>query len=173
MASVAFDIQRMNCSDLSEVLEIEQACFTTPWSRSSFMVEVENTGRSYPLVVRARGREGVAPLMGYVCVWRVQGELWINNLAVHPSHRRRGLGTRLLQAALDMGRKLGCEHALLEVRLSNQQARRLYRHQGFHTVGLRRRYYPDDLEDALVMSASLRLRPTTRRGHDWMGSETR
>ena len=65
------------------------------------------------------------------------------------------------------------QHALLEVRLSNQQARRLYRHQGFHTVGLRRRYYPDDLEDALVMSASLRLRPTTRRGHDWIGSETR
>ena len=172
MASLAFDIHRMNRSDLAEVLEIERACFTTPWGRSSFMAEIDNTGRSYPLVVRARVHEGPAPLLGYACVWRVQDELWINNLAVRSSHRCLGLGTRLLQATLDMGRELGCEHALLEVRLSNHQARRLYRRQGFHTVGLRRRYYPDDLEDALVMSARLRLWPPARRGHDWAGAET-
>ncbi len=172
MASVTFDIHRMNRSDLSEVLEIERACFTTPWGRSSFLAEIESTGRSHPLVVRARGREGPAPLLGYVCVWRVQDELWINNLAVHPSRQCLGLGTRLLCAALDLGRKLGCEHAMLEVRPSNQQARRLYRREGFHTIGLRKSYYPDDLEDALVMSAHLRPRPPAHRDHDRAGSET-
>lgn len=168
MAHPAYDIQRMKLSDLCEVLEIECASFTTPWTRRSFLAEIEAAGRSFPLIVRARSSAGgPAPVLGYACVWRVQNELWINNLAVRPSHRCLGLGTQLLRAALELGRQLGCECALLEVRPSNRQARRLYRREGFHTVGLRRAYYTDDREDALLMTAHLRPRPRVGQGQGW------
>jgi ribosomal-protein-alanine N-acetyltransferase len=166
LAHDTYNIERMTPSDLREVLEIERACFRTPWGRRSFMAEIESPGRSFPLVLRVRSQGRRAHVLGYVCVWRVQEEMWVNNLAVHPSHRCLGLGTRLLQEALDLGRQLGCECALLEVRPSNREARRLYRREGFHTVGLRKGYYSDDLEDALVMTAHLRPRPRARHGHD-------
>jgi len=166
LAHDTYDIDRMKASDLREVLEIERSCFRTPWGRRSFMAEIESPGRSFPLVLRIRPQGSQARVLGYVCVWRVQEEIWINNLAVHPRHRCLGLGTRLLQSALDIGRQLGCERALLEVRPSNREARRLYRREGFQTIGLRKGYYSDDLEDALVMTARLRPRPRARHSHD-------
>jgi len=162
LAADAFQIRRMTAGDLADVLAIERACFAAPWSRASFLSEIDTPGRSHPLVVQSTGGGPGTGVVGYACLWRVQDELWINNLAVHRDFRRRGLATRLLREALRFARQEGCAVALLEVRPSNAQAVRLYRSEGFEAIGRRPRYYSDNGEDALVMAA--RLRSPGRQG---------
>ncbi|MEE9218653.1 MAG: ribosomal protein S18-alanine N-acetyltransferase [Acidobacteriota bacterium] len=146
----------MTCADLPEVLEIERACFGAPWSRQVFLEEVRNSGRSHPLILRQPNPQGGTRLLGYACLWCVHDELWINNLAVHRGFRRQGFGRRLLRAALDVGRHLGCSLALLEVRAGNEPAVRMYQGEGFRTIGVRPGYYTDSGENALVMAMRLR-----------------
>ncbi len=155
MAHDTFRIERMNVEDLPEVLAIEETCFPVPWSRESFVSEIDSRGRSHPLVIRRHGGGLRQRPLGYACVWAVRDEVWINNLAVHPEFRRRGLATALLREALRLGRELGCARALLEVRPSNEGAIRLYAATGFHSIGRRPRYYTDNDEDALLMEARL------------------
>jgi ribosomal-protein-alanine N-acetyltransferase len=147
-------IERMTQADLSEVVEIERACFPSPWSRQCFLAEVLNRRRSHPLVARLERPAGA--VAGYACLWQVHDELWINNLAVRSDLRRRGVGRRLLREALRLGVELGCRQAILEVRPSNREAIRLYESEGFAAVARRPRYYTDNHEDALVMAAALK-----------------
>jgi ribosomal-protein-alanine N-acetyltransferase len=91
------------------------------------------------------------PLSGYICVWVVGEELHVNNLAVDPRWRRRGIAGALLEAALDHGRLQGARRAFLEVRASNMAAQGLYRRYGFEAAGVRKRYYDHPTEDAVIM----------------------
>lgn len=150
-----FHIERMTRADLPEVQEIERACFRVPWSRECFISEIDSAERSHPLVVRRAPGAAGPRVVAFACLWRVHDELWINNLAVHPSFRRRGLARRLLGEALALGRRYYCSQALLEVRPSNEEAIQLYRAEGFRAVGRRPRYYTDNQEDALLMVARL------------------
>jgi [ribosomal protein S18]-alanine N-acetyltransferase len=143
-------IERMRSADLEEVLAIERASFSMPWSRGAFLYELEQNRVARCYVVREDGR-----LIGYICLWEVADEVHITNVAVHPDLRRRGVARSLLSAVLDDARQRKLRLVVLEVRPSNAEALGLYESFGFRVVGRRRGYYYDTGEDALVMEASL------------------
>jgi len=140
-------IESLSVNDLDAVLEIETQSFTSPWTREMYLAELENVGVSFCKL--ARDEQGV--VVGFCSFWRVVDELHINNLAVLPAYRRRGIGTSLLVSVLREGARLGARRATLEVRRSNEVARRLYEMLGFSTAGVRRAYYTNPVEDALVL----------------------
>lgn len=133
--------------DLEAVLAIEHASFTNPWTREMYLAELENPDVSFCYVVR--GRSGA--VIGFCSFWRVLDEMHINNLAVLPTHRGTGVGTALLEEVLRQGARRGARRAALEVRRSNEEARRLYERLGFAVAGVRRAYYTHPVEDALVL----------------------
>lgn len=144
-------IEPMRHADLPEVLAIEVTSFSLPWTEEMFANELGPGTVSRMLVARLPAAGDPAPVVGYICVWLVGEELHINNLAVHPRWRQRGIARELLRAALRRGREGGADTAFLEVRASNLAAQALYRQFGFEPVGIRRRYYTHPLEDAVVM----------------------
>ncbi len=141
---------RLGRPHLDQVLEIERASFPTPWPRDHFLFEMHQHRFAHNVVLERDGE-----VWGYACVWFVYEELRINNIAILPSHRDRGLGSRLLRWLLDAGRRRGCRRATLEVRPSNVPALRLYRRHGFRAVGRRKDYYSDTHEDAIVMERAI------------------
>lgn len=136
----------MCLDDLEGVLEIETLSFSTPWSRQSFLHEILENERAVYLVYKEFGK-----VLGYVGMWVVLDEGHITNLAVHPSYRQRGVGRGLIQRLEEVGRERGVRHLTLEVRKSNMPAQNLYREVGFTSVGVRRQYYLDNMEDAIIM----------------------
>jgi ribosomal-protein-alanine N-acetyltransferase len=141
----------MRRADLPDVLAIETASFSLPWTEEMFATELAPDTVSGTLVARLPS-PGVSPaVVGYICTWVVGDELHINNLAVHPRWRHRGIGRALLGEALRLGRERGARSAFLEVRASNRAAQTLYRQFAFDAVAIRRRYYTHPLEDAVVM----------------------
>jgi [ribosomal protein S18]-alanine N-acetyltransferase len=144
----SLSIERMLPADLPEVLVIERASFTMPWSRGAFLYELEQNQVARCWVGRQDGR-----VLGYICLWQVADELHVTNVAVHPSARRRGIARALLESVFGHARGSGSRIVLLEVRPSNTEAIPLYESFGFRVVGRRRGYYYDTGEDALVMEA--------------------
>ena len=144
-------IEPMGRGDLPEVLAIEVTSFSLPWTEEMFATELARGTLAEVLVARLLPAGAPPPVAGYICVWVVSDELHINNLAVHPRWRRRGIAAGLLRAALDHGREGGARSAFLEVRASNVGAQGLYRKFGFEPVGVRPRYYTHPVEDAMVM----------------------
>jgi [ribosomal protein S18]-alanine N-acetyltransferase len=136
-------------ADIDAILGIEEASFTNPWTKAMYLAELENKGISYCYLAKA-GSPGGA-IVGFCSFWRVLDELHINNLAVAPANRRAGVGSALLTHALQKGATLGADRATLEVRRSNQDARALYERFGFSVAGVRRAYYTNPVEDALVL----------------------
>jgi len=134
-------------ADLEAVLQIERASFVNPWTREMYLAELENRGVSFCFVARDSSRQ----VVGFCSFWRVLDELHINNLAVMPGVRGGGAGTALLHAVLREGARMGARRATLEVRRSNDAARRLYERLGFSVAGVRRAYYTSPVEDALVL----------------------
>jgi ribosomal-protein-alanine N-acetyltransferase len=150
-------IEPMRSADLDEVLEIERASFSTPWSREAFRHELERNRVADCWVARKAPAPGrpPGPVIGYACLWVVADEVHVTNLAVAPAHRGRGIGGRLLATLLVHHRARGAARAFLEVRPGNAEARRLYARLGFREVGRRRGYYIDTGEDALLLEARL------------------
>ena len=146
----SLSIERMRPADLSDVLAIERASFSMPWSRGAFLYEIEQNQVARCWVGREDGR-----VVGYICLWDVADELHITNVAVHPEARRRGVGRALLDSVFERARAAGSRVVLLEVRPSNVEALALYESFGFRVVGSRRGYYYDTGEDALVMETDL------------------
>lgn len=143
---VKIEIRPMRVRDLDDILRIERLSFPTPWTRSAFLSELLENERAYYQVARV-GRVTV----GYIGLWMGVDEGHITNVAVHPHWRKMGIGTRLLLAAADVARERGAQRLTLEVRVSNDTAQRLYRKLGFLPVGIRKGYYRDNNEDALIM----------------------
>ena len=132
---------------IDDVLLIEEASFTNPWTREMYLAELDNQGVSYCfLALDATGH-----VVGFCSFWRVLDELHINNLAVKPEFRRSGVATALLSHVLREGAQMGAQRATLEVRRSNDPARLLYERFGFSIAGVRRAYYTKPVEDALVL----------------------
>ncbi|HMG55916.1 MAG TPA: ribosomal protein S18-alanine N-acetyltransferase [Kofleriaceae bacterium] len=138
-------------ADLDAIEDIERHSFPRPWPRAAFEAELTR-----PLarldVARAPG------VVGFCNYWIVAepggagvGEVHVHTIAIHPDHRRRGIGAALLGRALAQGRAAGCGLATLEVRRGNAPAIAMYQRAGFRTVHVRARYYQDNGEDALVM----------------------
>ena len=132
---------------IDDVLVIEEASFSNPWTREMYLAELENRGISYCFLARDDNGHAV----GFCSFWRVLDELHINNIAVKPESRRAGVATALLAHVLDEGARLGAQRATLEVRRSNDPARLLYERFGFSVAGVRRAYYTKPVEDALVL----------------------
>jgi ribosomal-protein-alanine N-acetyltransferase len=149
----------MRTEDLDEVLAIERASFTMPWSRGAFAYEIERNRVARCWVMR----EG-AEIVGYLCQWEIVDEIHVTNVAVHPARRRLGIGRALLRSVLDDARRRAVRVVALEVRPSNLEARALYESFGFRVVGRRRGYYYDTGEDALIMEAGLRPDPSRQDG---------
>ncbi len=148
-----FELRRMQPADLPEVMAIERLSFSHPWLESTFQGELQNRGISHP-VVAVSAPEG--RLIGYVLYWLVGDEMQINNVAVHPDWRGRGVGERMLRAVMEEAKGRGAMVAVLEVRASNAAARALYeRKLGFGFLAVREGYYTQPDEDAIVLGLPL------------------
>lgn len=134
-------------ADLDGVLSVEGESFTNPWTREMYAWELRNRAVCHIYVVRTEAR----PVVAFCAFWLVVDEAHINNLAVFPDLRGRGIGTALLRHALEEARRLGAVRATLEVRASNGPARRLYERLGFTEAGTRRAYYTNPVEDAVIL----------------------
>jgi ribosomal-protein-alanine N-acetyltransferase len=145
-------------SDLDGVIAIEDASFNNPTTRAWYEAELQRPEVCKVYVIRTDD----VPVAGFVAFWRVHDEMHINNLAVHPQLRARGLGRALLRETLRAAHGLGIRRATLEVRRSNAPALRLYEGAGFKLVGVRPNYYALPVEDALVLAA-----PVESPGTGW------
>jgi ribosomal-protein-alanine N-acetyltransferase len=144
----------MRHEDLEQVLAIENVSFLRPWTVSGFEAELDKDfGLS--LVAESNGR-----VLGYGICWLIGDEIHIANLAVHPDWKRRSIGRSLLLAMLKS--RPGMRLAALEVRRSNLEARQLYKDFGFKEIGVRKRYYIEENEDAIVMQKRLAVETKTR-----------
>lgn len=145
--------------DLLEVVEIEETTGLSHWGWEAYRAELERP-EAVMLVARRNVPDALTGrcLSGYIAARVNADELHINNIGVWPEARRRGVGSALLGAALEMGASGGAREAVLEVRASNVPAKLMYERFGFAVVGKRRNYYREPLEDANIMT--MRLAPT-------------
>jgi ribosomal-protein-alanine N-acetyltransferase len=145
-------LRDMRREDLVEVLEIERRSFAQPWSRAFFEKELATPFARLVVVVEEYGVRSV--VVGYSCRWRVTDEVHLLNVAIHPDRRGMGRGRELVTGVIEEAQALGARAIFLEVRAGNVVARRLYRHLGFHDLGVRRGYYGPG-QDAIVMELRL------------------
>jgi ribosomal-protein-alanine N-acetyltransferase len=147
----AITIAVMKKEDIDQVLEIEQASFSLPWSRNLFLSEFRSPLVSTLLVALADDPI-LRQVIGYIVFWLVAEEIHILNLASAPKQRRRGVAKKLVLAALKRAYQKGASRAFLEVRASNAAAQRLYSSLGFTGTSVRRGYYDSPVEDAVLMT---------------------
>lgn len=163
-----FIVEEMTPDDLKEVLEIEQLSFPTPWSKNLFLREL-HSDLSTIILFKSDSCEHPR-VLGYICIWVVGEEVHILNLACHPNFRRCGIATSLLEQSLLFSFKKGVRRAFLEVRESNKEALMLYQKHGFKEAGIRKGYYSDTREDAVLMV--LEMESGTRLGALFPKSQT-
>jgi ribosomal-protein-alanine N-acetyltransferase len=139
-------LKRMAEEDIDRVMEIERLSFPLPWSRASFLSELQNACARYAVLME----DGV--IVGFGGMWIIVGEAHVNNVAVHPDFRGRGYGRRIMKELMRMAWKAGeIAQMTLEVRVTNAPAIALYRSMGFEVAGLRKRYYEDNGDDAYIL----------------------
>ena len=148
-----WSIEPATVEALPDILQIEEACFSSPWTRK--MLEAELGGNSFAHFLLAKqvtpGESGAVSIIGYICFWVVFEEVRLMNLAVIESMRHKGIARALVSRALELGAAQTASRALLEVRASNHAAHALYRSLGFRDVSIRPTYYSNPIEDALLM----------------------
>ena len=144
-----FVIEWMRVSDLGEVVALEEVTGLNRWGFDAYKREIQKNPNSVMLV--ARNLRPGPPVVGFFAGWTVEDELHVNNIATHPDFRQQGIGSNLMQRAIEEGWRRGIAFVLLEVRASNVAAQSLYRKLGFNFVGRRRDYYRFPTEDAFVM----------------------
>ena len=142
-------IERMNESHVAAVAALEKLCFADPWSLNSVASELKNPLALWLVAVEAD------VVCGYIGSQSVMGESDMMNVAVHPDFRRKGIGEALVGALSDALKALGNTNLTLEVRASNAPAIALYEKLGFTQVGLRKNYYRNPKEDALILRKEL------------------
>ena len=137
----------MDISHINGVYELSKECFSIPWSLDSISNEVENPLAKYIVAENSATNE----VVGYVGIWIVAGEGDITNIAVSPSYRKQGIASNLLIKLLEVCNKNNCTDITLEVRTSNIPAQNLYKKFNFKEEGIRKKYYSDNGEDAIIM----------------------
>jgi [ribosomal protein S18]-alanine N-acetyltransferase len=145
VTALAIELRSLSLADLDDIERIEQRAYRTPWSRTMFAAELAK-----PASICIGAFEGDR-LVGYTINSRYVDAWHVMNVAVDPSHRRRGIATRLLERLFELTRDDGRRGYTLEVRISNADAIALYEKLGFERRGMRRGYYTDNREDALIM----------------------
>lgn len=139
-------IKDMRAEHVDEVHAIECASFKRPWARESIMKETENSIATYIVALSPNGR-----VLGYAGMWHIAQEGHITNIAVSPGHRRSGCGALLLSRLINIAAAKDMIGLTLEVRASNHAAMMLYQSRGFTKAGIRKAYYQDNSEDAIIM----------------------
>lgn len=155
-------LRPMALTDINMVMEVDRLSFASPWSARSYAFEITENPTSYMIVIEQMienppqngGSGGVPPVVGYGGMWLIEGEAHISTIAVHPEQRGKGLGEALLVGMLGRAILTGAQIAMLEVRVSNEAAIRLYLKYQFEIIGRRRGYYRDNNEDAYLMNLS-------------------
>ncbi|KAB7704484.1 ribosomal-protein-alanine N-acetyltransferase [Bacillus aerolatus] len=140
------NVRLMTVADVEKVYEIEANSFTVPWTKESFFNEVNKNHFAIYHVAEWQGQ-----LVGYCGMWLVLDESQITNIAILPEYRGKGFGERLFVCVMNAAKKRGASLMTLEVRVSNESAQNLYKKLGFQPGGIRKNYYSDNQEDALVM----------------------
>jgi ribosomal-protein-alanine N-acetyltransferase len=138
-------IRFMRKDDIEEILLIEQCSFPAPWSARAFLSELENKFARYFVLLE------VGRVIGYAGMWLFAGEAHITTIAVHPNYRNQGYGRLLMNFLIDFSQDHGVDTMILEVRVSNIPAIKLYSSLGFKKIGIRKNYYLEIHEDAIVM----------------------
>jgi ribosomal-protein-alanine N-acetyltransferase len=139
-------IEVMRLEDIPAVQLVENASFPIPWPANAFRHELTQNKNAHYLVAKEGDH-----IVGYAGLWLSLDEAHITTFAVLPEYRRRKIGERLLLSIFERAERLGAEWLTLEVRASNLPAQRLYEKYGFRPAGIRRRYYSDNNEDAIIM----------------------
>jgi len=150
-------LRRALLSDVPALAALEAACFTHPWTRAQVHEEVARVPPDMVLVLVGPGPAGGPPagIRAYSSFRLVVDEMHVMNVAVHPGFRRQGLARRLLAFALARATRAGARRALLELRAGNREALALYESLGFERLSVRRGYYSEPTEDALVLAREL------------------
>ncbi|CRK85393.1 ribosomal protein S18-alanine N-acetyltransferase [Neobacillus massiliamazoniensis] len=146
----SFVFRSMTEEDIDQILEIEHASFTLPWSRDAFYNEMHHNKFAVYIVIEVEGK-----IIGYCGAWIVIDEAHITNVAILPEYRGRKLGEALMEKMISVARSMGARSMTLEVRVTNNIAQSLYRKLGFQKGGIRKNYYSDNQEDALIMWVNL------------------
>lgn len=133
-------------ADLDGIEKLEKECFTVPWSRESLEYDMKENRFATYLVAECDGETA-----GYMGFWVIAGECNINNVAVSPSYRRKHVGSMIIDTMIKSCEKMGITRFTLEVRKSNDPAIGLYTKYGFKPEGIRKAYYEDNGEDAVIM----------------------
>ena len=139
-------VRPMTEADLLRVFEIEQSCFSDPWTLNGFKDSL-NEASAHLLVIE----DNVCEIAGYACLYQVVDEGEIVNVAIDPKYRQQGYGAKLVRALVDLGLNLGAERFFLEVRKSNVAGQALYSSLGFEECGIRKGFYENPKEDAVLM----------------------
>lgn len=142
----------MEIRDLEDVVQLDRLSFSLPWPESSFRFELEKNEFSRCWVAEKADSEGNPRMIGMIVIWLIEDEVDIATFAVHPDTRQQKVAQRLLAYALLDACRSGGEKAYLEVRKGNVAARTLYQKFGFVEVGIRKAYYQDNQEDAVLMN---------------------
>lgn len=141
----------MEPGDLDGVMAIERASFPSPWSRILFEEEIGRRFSDAAVAVEETGGD----VAGYAICWTVGEQSHLLNIAVRPDFRNRGVGRSLLLDCIRRSVRAGGRRIHLEVRPSNETAIRMYRREGFRFVGIRKGYYTDTGEDAIILSRDI------------------
>ncbi|MDP5276653.1 ribosomal protein S18-alanine N-acetyltransferase [Chengkuizengella axinellae] len=147
----------MKIADIEQVYEIETEAFTTPWTAQAFYNELMNNQFAKYIVMEVEGN-----IAAYGGMWAVIDEAHITNIAVRKKYRGQKMGEMLLQKMIQMAVDLGMKKMTLEVRVSNHIAIHLYKKFGFYESGIRKGYYTDNNEDALIMWIELEQKEGTK-----------
>ena len=139
------ELRRMTKEDVPDVMVIERECFAVPWKESAYLTELSNRS-AYYLAACIDGR-----IVGYGGIWVIMDEVHMTTLGVAKPHRGHKIGEQVLVALLEEAIRRNARRATLEVRESNRIAQNLYRKYGFQPVAIRRGYYTDNHENAVVM----------------------
>ncbi|TCS79574.1 ribosomal protein S18-alanine N-acetyltransferase [Tepidibacillus fermentans] len=143
-------IRRATIDDIDQIWRVEQLSFPTPWSRQAFFSELTNNQYAYYFVLEFDER-----IVGYVGMWLIFDEAHITNVAISPEVRGMKLGELLMRYLMATAKGLGANRMTLEVRISNHIAISLYKKLGFKEEGIRKNYYADTFEDAIIMWVNL------------------
>ena len=133
-------------SDVKYIAGLEKEIFALPWSEASLLAEIAENK-----VARYKVAEAGGEIVGYAGVWLILDEGHITNVAVHPLYRRKGIARELISTLMNDSREEGVDKYTLEVRASNKEAISLYKSMGFIICGMRKEYYEDNGEDAVIM----------------------
>jgi ribosomal-protein-alanine N-acetyltransferase len=144
-------IRPMQLDDLPAVIALDQSSFSLPWPESSFKYEVESNELSRCSVAEIQSPAGELTLVAMIVIWLIVDEAHVATIAVYPDYRRQKIAQRLLAHTLIDAYHTGAVKSFLEVRRGNQAAIRMYERFGFREVGIRKKYYQDNGEDAVLM----------------------